>query len=431
MKRPRVAAIGLNQAQLDAIRPYCGDLRPAPFIEAYLKEYSWSETDVVVAGKLEQDEIDSGVHLMTIGTMSIGAWPRARSQPRRQFRELVRMDGRNREREFTVTPQCLRMYRGLAERLTMELSGAVEPPPTATVTDAGELLRQPLVVTSSGYPVALRLQWADRDRGGPHATEGVDIVALFLPDTSDLSQWFRTFLADISEFDPTRVPEPPSLLGDLSDWYTPEESSLAKRISQIEGEMARLDRERQQVKEELATATRNAEETIRRAIRQDGSELVDAVSQLLEELGFRVENIDDRKKPDEAKHEDLRLTLSDRLSWEAIVEVKGYAKGIRTNDASQIRRHREHYVAEKQRPPDLTLWLANPFRNDDPAARPAPDKNVHTNAEIVGAVCMLTTDLYRLWQRVMDGECAAGDAVRQLVEAEPGLWRPSARASSA
>ena len=431
MKRPRVAAIGLNQAQLDAIRPYCGDLRSAPLIEAYLKEYSWSETDVVVAGQLEQDEIYSGVHLMTIGTMSIGVWRPFGSQRGRRFGELVRMDRRNRERELTVTPQCLLMYRGLAERLTKELSGAEGPPPTATVTDAGELLRQPLVVTTSGKPVALRLQWADRDKGGPQASAGVDIVALFLPSTSDLSQWFRTFLADISEFDPARVPEPPYLLGDLSDWYTPEESSLAERMSQIEGEMARLDRERQQVKEELATATRNAEATIRRAIRQDGSELVDAVSQLLEELGFWVEKMDDRTRPNEAKHEDLRLTLNGRPSWEAIVEVKGYAKGIRTNDASQIRRHREHYVAEKGRPPDLTLWLANPFRRHDPAARPVPDKNVHTNAEIVGTVCMLTTDLYQLWQRVMNGECQAGDAVRQLVEAEPGLWRPSARASSA
>jgi hypothetical protein len=156
-----------------------------------------------------------------------------------------------------------------------------------------------------------------------------------------------------------------------------------------------------------------------------------AVSPLLEELGFRVEKMDDRTQPNEAKHEDLRLTLNGRPSWEAIVEVKGYAKGIRTNDASQIRRHKEHYFVEKRRPPDLTLWLANPFRRDDPAARPAPDNNVHTNAEIVSAVCVLTTDLYRLWQKVMDGECEAGDAVRHLVEAGPGLWRPSVRASSA
>lgn len=430
MKRPRVAGIGLNQAQLEAIRPYCGELRPAPFIEAYLQDYSWSETDVVVAGQLEKDEIDTGVHLMTIGTMSLGVWRRARRQPGRQFREIASMDGRNRERELKVTPQCLPMYRGLAERLIKELSASEEPPPTATVTDAGELLRQPLVVTTSGQPVALRLQWADRDRAGQYAVEGVDIVALFLPGTSDLPKWFRTFLADVSEFDPARVPEPPSLLGDLSDWYTPEESSLADRISQIEGEMARLDGEQQQVTEELARATRNAEATIRRAIRQDGSELVDALSQLLEELGFTVEKMDDRMQPNEAKHEDLRLTLNGQPAWEAIVEIKGYAKGIRTNDASQIRRHREHYVVEKNRLPDLTLWLANPFRRDDPAARPAPDKSVHTNAEIVDTVCMLTTDLYRLWQRVMDGECEAGEAVRQLVEAEPGLWRPPARASS-
>ena len=57
----------------------------------------------------------------------------------------------------------------------------------------------------------------------------------------------------------------------------------------------------------------------------------------------------DAELKEEAKREDLRLTLEDRPGWEAIVEVKGYKKGTRTKDARQINetpsplRRRESY----------------------------------------------------------------------------------------
>lgn len=424
-KRPRVAAIGLDESQLEAIRQYCGDLRPAQSVEAYLKRYSWSETDVVVASRSHYTEIDSAVHLMTIGPMSLGFWHRQDHQGAVGFRELVRMDGDNRERELAIAPQCLPMYGDLAEELIQELSAAELPPPTVVVTDAGELLRQPLVVTSTGNPVALRLQLADRGWGTSPITSGVDVVALFLPDASDLSQWFATFLADISEFDPDRVPEPPGRLGDLSAWYTPEESAVAQRISEIEDEMERLRDERVQMEGELVRARNVADATVRRAIWNHGEALVDAVSGLLKEIGFTVEEMDKGKRPNEPKHEDLRLTLADRPEWEAIVEIKGYGKGVRTKDAQQVRTHRDHYLAEKRRAPDLTLWIVNPYRDNDPSTRSVPDKNVEVAAVIVDAVCVVTTDLYQQWRLVKQGKRSSIDVVQQLLEAESGLWRPS------
>lgn len=424
-KRPRVAAIGLDEFQLEAIRPHCGDLRPAQLVEAYLQDYSWSETDVVVAIRPDQIGLVSGVHLMTIGPMSLGVWQPMGNRRGSEFRELVRMDGRSRDRELTVAPQFLWMYQDLAEQLRKELSAADLPPPTVTLSSAGELLRQPLVVTSSDNPVALRMHWADRDWGGTRNASGVETIGLFLPDSSDLSQWFRVFLTDVSEFDPERVPEPPSRLGDLSAWYTPEESALARRISEIERQMEQLENERLQVGAELIRAGNIADATVRRAVWQDSDALVEAVGGILEEFGFAVEEMDKNKQPSEAKHEDLRLRLAGRPEWEAIVEVKGYRKGVKTSHARQVRMHQDHYYSEMKREPAQTLWVVNPYREMDPGERTVPDNSVDEVARIVEAICVLTTDLYQQWRLVKQSKRNPADIVRQLSEAEPGLWHPS------
>ncbi|MYE06722.1 MAG: hypothetical protein F4Y04_05800 [Chloroflexi bacterium] len=412
----------MGESQLDEIRPYCGDLRPVPSLGAYLSEFSWSETDIVVAGGLNQAEIDAGVHVLTIGRMSLGVRQRKGKRPAEPFREHVRMDTQNREREVAVAFGYPGMYSGPAEQLAKQLREADEPPPTVTVTGAGELLRQPIVETSSNHPVALRLQWADRVWGGGEGPT-VDVVALHLPSGATLSPWFRAFLTDISEFDPKRVPEPPSLFNDSSHWYTPEEDAIAGAIAEIERESARLECERQRLEEELAREGSRADVTARRTIWEDGDELVDAVGEMLEEMGFSVERMDEAKQPHEAKHEDLRLTLANQPKWEAIVEVKGYTKGIKTRDAQQVGMHREHYILETGRKPGLTLWLVNPWREMEPSDRLRPDGNVDENAGIVGAVCMLTTDLYLLWKSLKTGDSSVDEIVRQLVEAKPGLWR--------
>ena len=69
-------------------------------------------------------------------------------------------------------------------------------------------------------------------------------------------------------------------------------------------------------------------------------------------------------RQDEPRREDLRLTLQGVPGWQAIVEVKGYPSGTKTNDARQIRDHRDHYIEEEGRAPDLTVWLSNPYRHD-------------------------------------------------------------------
>ena len=286
--------------------------------------------------------------------------------------------------------------------------------------DADEVV---LVATTSGRRIAARFALAQS--WDESASEQMESVVLALPDLPNLPAWFRAFLADIHEHDPDRVPHPPPRLGSPSDWYTPVEKAIEARTRAIEDEIQQLEDERVQLESDLAAEGETADAGIRRAIWVEGDDLVDAVSEILQKLGFSVQDMDACRNEDEPRHEDLRLTHTGYPDWEAIVEVKGYVNGIRTNDARQIREHRDHYIREKKRPPDLTLWLANPFRQMEPSSRPAPDKGVNDAAEIAETVCALTKDLYRQWVFVTMGSLQASDVVKKLVDAVPGLWAPT------
>ena len=82
---------------------------------------------------------------------------------------------------------------------------------------------------------------------------------------------------------------------------------------------------------------------------------------------------------------------------------EGYTSGTRTNDARQIREHRDRYIEEEGRSPDLYCVALNPYRRREPSSRPAPDQNLKDAAGAVGAVHVLAADLYRQWALVTAG----------------------------
>ena len=426
-KRPRVAAIGLDDAQVASIERLCGDLRVAGTLAEYLKSYSWTETDVLVLGHFKggADGVDTSVNLMTIGPVSFCWTDLSKSAFGLLMRHYASTNTGNTERELTVPPSSPEMYKALAVQLSRHFGRARVPP--ATVNTSREH-QTPLLQTSTGRHVALRLSL-------PCRTNAVDgerpPIALLLPQGADLVAWFRAFLCELHDADPARVPQAPPRLNQPSDWYTPRESTLANRISEIEVQAERLSAERDQLDAELAAETERADGGIRRALWADGDDLVNAAEEILAGLGFRVCNMDTELKPNEPKREDLRLTLPSRPGWEGIVEVKGYTDGVKTNDARQLREHRDHYIEEKGRPPDLTVWLSNPLRTMDPSVRPAPDENVRNQAETIDALHVLASDLCRQWLLVAAGSLDAETVVQSLVGASPGLWTPPVNPVSA
>ena len=420
-RRPRVVAIRLDDSELEAIAHLCGDLRQADSLGDYLSDYDWTETDVVVSRGLRSSRVyvDNRVNLMVVGLTSF-YWSDSYSVPSGARRaHNARTDIENTEREMAITPACPNTYEPLVSELSKTLGRAAKPPAVLKSSRKGQTA---LVETTSGRPVAMRLVLPAR----LSATDGQPStpVALLLPADAELVAWFRAFLCDLHESDPCRVPQAPPSLGQPSDWYTPEERDLADRISQIDSDIERLAAEREQLQADLTAEGKRADKGIRRVLWADGDELIAAVGKVLAEFGFKVRDMDAELTDGDPKREDLRLTRDGTHGWEAIVEVKGYTSGTKTNDARQIREHRDHYIEEEGRRPDLTLWLANPFRTMDPSSRPDPDRNVQDAAANVGAVHVLASDLYRQWTRVAAGSHDAETVVDSLVNADSGLWTP-------
>lgn len=449
IKRPRVAAIGLNKSQIEAITPLCGILRSYDTLSDYTSYYSWNETDVIIFGSHPSVVNVAPVygHVLIIGTTST-IWSGYYRSNTADTIWLI-MEASNTERETRITDFGRQVFGHLASELSGQLDKAERPPTVcrmdqiqASKPKIGQSLQygikkktkfaperilhanaSPLIETTSGLPVAMLCDYPH----SPESSKGAQAKALVLPREAHLSKWLQAFLTILHEHDPKRVPNAPPRLSNPADWYTPEERKLASQLTEIADDIKRLEIEQERVQIDLDAAGEEANAGIRRCLWADGDELVNVISRILHKIGFAVRDMDAEKELGEPKREDLRLTLKNRDGWEAIAEVKGYTKGVRTTDARQIREHREFYITANNTLPDLTLWISNPHRNEEPEIRPALDIAVREHAENIGAVHVLATDLYRLWALVTTGSLSQEQAIQQLVDASPGLW--SLRAS--
>ena len=433
-KRPRVALIGLGEAQKTSIAHLCGTVRTANSVSNYLEQYNWSETDITVMRHVWPPGQQVEGHLLAIGAENFFNWVATELPLNSPW--SVSQNTTNTERELAIPDNCPERYRHLATDLAQKLRLSEDPPRTFSIRRTDKVLGTPtaklteddsvLGMTTSRRPVALRSVYKSTPIPGLELLTRF-AIALALPEEADLAAWFRAFLGDVHENDPARAPQPPPRVGDLAAWYTPEESTWAQRIAETRGEIGRLLNEHDQAKAELAAASERADAGKRRCLWADGDDLVEAVGEILEDLGFAVRYMDTETKPGELKREDLRLTMPDHDGWEAIAEVKGYSAGTRTNDARQIREHRDLYLSEEGNAPDLTLWIANTYKSEeDPSSRPGPSNDVGQRATLIEAVHVLVADLYRLWVLVQAGSVEQSQALQHLIDAAPGLWSPPA-----
>lgn len=425
-ERPRVAAIGLDEAQEASIEHLCGTFRSASSVSDYLERYSWNETDITVLGRVWQPGRVVRGHLLAVGISLPFKWE-GYSLRLTSSRRTVARKANNTERELSIHEDCPERYRHLASELARQLRLLEGPPPTFDVESTED--DRVMVETTSGRPVALRCVINDVHEFKTKSRPPVQIstIALAIPEVTDLAAWFQAFLDDVHELNPGRVPQPSTQFSRPSAWYTPDEREWAQRIAEIQAGVERLQNEHEQAEAELAAARERANVGIRRCLWADGDDLEEAIGDILGELGFNVRYMDAETKPGEPKREDLRLTIPDRAGWEAIAEVKGYPAGTRTNDARQIREHRDRYISEEARRPDLTLWIANTYKSvEDPSARPSPGNDVDQRAADVGAVHVLAADLYRLWALVQAGSLEQAQALQHLIDAALGLWSPPA-----
>jgi len=231
-------------------------------------------------------------------------------------------------------------------------------------------------------------------------------------------EWVRAAWGTWHQADPSRIPPPPDW-ADSSSWYTPAEAEIALRGHAVAEKkqqvIAELEAEANAIDDEFVAARMKAEVGPRRVLTAQGDDLVAAVQQVLEDMGFEVDNMD--LVFDEGdRREDLRVR--DAEGYEAIAEVRGYKGGAQSNDLLRIGRFAMRYQQEKGCAPSAQWYVVNEFLNDDPGTRPTvalaskPD-DVREFGENPGAVISSVT-LYRLWQQVMSGLLTKEEARKLL-----------------
>ncbi|WP_419933261.1 hypothetical protein [Candidatus Poriferisodalis sp.] len=414
--RPRVAAVGLDQERVDAIEPLCGTLHNVASWADYVERFSPFETDIAVMSAPHVARFPRAIHVLALAPRWLEThWHHP--DTRGVTGKIALRSENSTEHQLWVPETCPEFYRELADDLVKSLWSDSDAPETIEATRDWEADPEHLVETTIRRPVALRYQRTHAGQG-----EGQPIITLALPFVDNLGAWFRSFLQDLHEISPGRVPTPPPRLLQPSDWYTPDQLRVARKIADIDSKIERMRRNRERLKDEMRVEAERAEAGVVRALWSDGDDLVEAVEELLAGIGFQVRNMDKEKSPSDANREDLRLTVPGDDTWEAIVEVKGYPNDTKSSDARQLREYRDLYREENERFPDLTLWITNPHRRRDPSTRPSPNPALDEVARVAETVHIRTVDLFPIWRDVAEDRMESMDAIRLIQSARPGTW---------
>lgn len=185
-----------------------------------------------------------------------------------------------------------------------------------------------------------------------------------------------------------------------------------------------------EAEEALATARAKADAGLRRLFVAHGTDLVAATIQALELLGFEVRDMDE-VWPDGDKREDLRVSDPTVAGWEALAEVRGYAKGAQQNDLIRIAaRFVPRYMQDEGMPPAAAWYIVNHFRSQDPMTRPrvlAPnDAEVEEFAKgLAPGLVIDSVTLFQLCRAVERQELTAAEARSALVDATGIFTGPS------
>lgn len=260
----------------------------------------------------------------------------------------------------------------------------------------------------------------DGNSGGLH---------LSLPGiTQNPAEWLRLFLDLVAAVDPNSVPS--EIEWKSSErWSPPEVSDFVKDLHMLRQEheqaMCVFQVQEQALKDQLEDAAKRADSGPGRLLTADGDELSDAVLKAMQDLGFGVRDMDDHH--DErtgAKLEDLRVDDPKAPGWHCLVEVKGYTKGAKVNDVSQITgRPVAAYTKETGDFPSAVWHIVNAWRGTPPSTRPVsiPNDDDLKPLTDAGGALIDTRDLFEAWRDVRAGLAEAED-VRVSLRSAVTRW---------
>jgi hypothetical protein len=249
--------------------------------------------------------------------------------------------------------------------------------------------------------------------------EAVNDSVFWLPDVarSSLVDWVRAAFDRWRTADPDAFPVTAEWRR-ADRWSSPDELAARGTLAEFDAEEARRRHEADEKRRELSEKVDEAENTGEewRALLSDtGDDLVRAVQDAFELIGFNVIDSDALPENKGKKREDLRV---EHDGWTALVEVKGYTGAAKSNDLQQLNGAAVAYAASTGSQADALWYVVNAYRDSDPAQRETPlgsrEDDLATFAEYSSGSLIDTRDLFALRQLVATGQ-VTDEAARALL----------------
>lgn len=255
-------------------------------------------------------------------------------------------------------------------------------------------------------------------------------VAWFPYTPVNEAAWVELLLTEWAQSDPQRLPDFQDWRAS-PDWMLQEEREIVSEIEALEEDkrtfIARVDRQIGERTAALAAAKVRADNGPRQLVTAQGDVLLNEVARVFTQIGFAVESVDQTLPPGTPRREDLRLTdPSDPTQrWQAIVEVRGYARSSgKTADLQKIHRHASLYRRQHATLPNKRIYVINgevellPTQRQQPLA--SAQEDIEEFAQCDGLI-IWTLDLFRA---VNAPNPTPSSALLRSIKEGVGRWVP-------
>lgn len=240
-----------------------------------------------------------------------------------------------------------------------------------------------------------------------------------LPPRANLVAWVEAAIGHWHTLDAKRFPGTLDWSNQAWDWLTPAEIDAAKAVVDAIDEKKRIESLEEAAMERFNAARAAARSGPFRLLTGTGTDLADAVGDVLRDIGFVARDMD-QEVTDRDAGEDFRVSPPERPEWVALTEVKGYTRsqGKAEDLLNLTGRFGQRYRHAEGKDADAYWYIVNHHFGDDPTARKTVLEGSDRDVDSFGAVGGLaidTVDLFRLWRDVVRDRIAPEDARALLV----------------
>lgn len=301
------------------------------------------------------------LHVLSLGASSLGLTKTKASR----YSSVTRTDS-TLAREATMSPNVDSELRKLIEDTVIQTLPQGEKP---TWDYPMGILDTPTAFLSLGVEMAPYLILMKRTA----AKDSSQLLAL--PDHVDnIRSWFVWFLKYLHSLSPDIFPGEADWASS-PNWTTADTAKLytthSAKIAELNSLIAKAEEVTNLSKTELENALLIDATGLQQLLTEDGDALETQVIEALTLLGFEATSMDAHHvSKGGAKLEDLRISDPSDPTWFCLAEVKGYSKGVKTNDINQITgKPLIAYIQSIGSAPSALWHIVNFKRTIDPSTR--------------------------------------------------------------